>query len=691
MTEETKAMTKYVIVQREELDVLHDTIQEARDLNTALAITVKLKNRVSEEKPIVDWIDDEMKARLDEFPEMREIMKGELLRVLSRTARHACLKVSAEHTRRDDTELQTKLMSLCEILEAGRYGMMSSIVLEDPLVERINVQLRRLHTEITETHAFLKSACWAVGIEEVEDLSIKDKIRRLQAGAYSSGYSDDTEDKRIAAHATTIGIGLFTQVRDQLKHFMDMTDDAEMPVGALVAHMRLESVIESYEKRAQRPAESEVTSLHGTVSITGPREDVANVVKYLPDVEGVEQPHSNYERFGDDDPDWLPIHQFLGLLDGSGASEDWQGVEQFFMAWGMTVEQWARLTDNLRLTIDNASVVADVSHSPINFENDLRRYQREVWEAGYDASKAPRKNLAYDEAGTETRKRMIEYVTNLHRTIYTLHAQFQSVDEVLGLTAGSATPDDVIDISNPPMPAAAGLIQSAEDAETARRTAESQLRTAAAVFADWICGNHTEEVREAARRALTFVGMSDQAATDLVLAYDPVHNPVTKNRFITDVIKFNLAAGRTIDTFNTRQLALHTGLECEELAETLDALAVNTRLSGSAFLTLYQTTTSLKYLGDHFKRGDLDSLFDNADPRELLDGAIDRIVVSIGSMMSQGADVFGALNHVAGRNLAKLVNGVAIKDANGKIQKPEGWTKPNLIPFLHISKQPPKQ
>jgi predicted HAD superfamily Cof-like phosphohydrolase len=87
----------------------------------------------------------------------------------------------------------------------------------------------------------------------------------------------------------------------------------------------------------------------------------------------------------------------------------------------------------------------------------------------------------------------------------------------------------------------------------------------------------------------------------------------------------------------------------------------------------------------------------------MLDADIDLSWVTIGSALSQGADVEGAVAEVARSNLAKLVkchctssgcaepccgscNGlglVAIKDANGKVRKPEGWVAPNITPFIN--------
>jgi hypothetical protein len=66
-----------------------------------------------------------------------------------------------------------------------------------------------------------------------------------------------------------------------------------------------------------------------------------------------------------------------------------------------------------------------------------------------------------------------------------------------------------------------------------------------------------------------------------------------------------------------------------------------------------------------------------------LDGIIDSIWVLIGYGHARGYDMAGAWAEVARSNHAKINDdGVCTKDINGKVQKPVGWTPPNLLPFV---------
>lgn len=155
------------------------------------------------------------------------------------------------------------------------------------------------------------------------------------------------------------------------------------------------------------------------------------------------------------------------------------------------------------------------------------------------------------------------------------------------------------------------------------------------------------------------------------------------------VREFNVAAGNTADTFNAPQVVFYTGMQCEELSEKLVAI-------GGA-LTADMTVDQVAARGDLLKIADLlDSLgfrlksrppeiadlVTRADPVALLDADLDIVVVSHGSVLSQGVDGDASMAEVSRANLSKLVNGKVLKDANGKIVKPEGWTPPNLAPFL---------
>jgi predicted HAD superfamily Cof-like phosphohydrolase len=67
-----------------------------------------------------------------------------------------------------------------------------------------------------------------------------------------------------------------------------------------------------------------------------------------------------------------------------------------------------------------------------------------------------------------------------------------------------------------------------------------------------------------------------------------------------------------------------------------------------------------------------------------LDGCMDMIWVILGYCYMKGFDVEGAWAEVARSNLSKIdsVTGKVIKRNDGKVLKPEGWTPPELAPFV---------
>jgi len=134
---------------------------------------------------------------------------------------------------------------------------------------------------------------------------------------------------------------------------------------------------------------------------------------------------------------------------------------------------------------------------------------------------------------------------------------------------------------------------------------------------------------------------------------------------------FNIVAGNTHDTFNVRQSALYAGLQCEELAEKMVTLG---------FMGM---SSVLKQMASGFKEGSFDDRFVNVDRADLLDDDIDMLVVTIGSMLSQGANVHGAFQEVHRANMDKVwPDGTMHRDSNGKVVKPEGWKGPDLSPFI---------
>ena len=67
-----------------------------------------------------------------------------------------------------------------------------------------------------------------------------------------------------------------------------------------------------------------------------------------------------------------------------------------------------------------------------------------------------------------------------------------------------------------------------------------------------------------------------------------------------------------------------------------------------------------------------------------LDGCMDMIWVILGYCYMKGYDVDGAWAEVARSNLSKIdpVTGKVTKRKDGKVMKPEGWTPPELKPFV---------
>jgi predicted HAD superfamily Cof-like phosphohydrolase len=72
------------------------------------------------------------------------------------------------------------------------------------------------------------------------------------------------------------------------------------------------------------------------------------------------------------------------------------------------------------------------------------------------------------------------------------------------------------------------------------------------------------------------------------------------------------------------------------------------------------------------------------DDVEQLDACMDLIWVTLGYCHMKGYDVQGAWNEVLRSNMKKLdpKTQKAIRRQDGKILKPEGWTPPNLKPYV---------
>jgi len=114
-----------------------------------------------------------------------------------------------------------------------------------------------------------------------------------------------------------------------------------------------------------------------------------------------------------------------------------------------------------------------------------------------------------------------------------------------------------------------------------------------------------------------------------------------------DQEKFMTACGQSVGSLNELQYAMYVKLIDEEHQELLEATLSDDRV-------------------------------------EQLDALIDILVVTIGAIHSMGADAEGAWKEVMSTNFAKVdkETGKVRKREDGKVLKPQGWTPPNLKPFV---------
>ena len=70
---------------------------------------------------------------------------------------------------------------------------------------------------------------------------------------------------------------------------------------------------------------------------------------------------------------------------------------------------------------------------------------------------------------------------------------------------------------------------------------------------------------------------------------------------------------------------------------------------------------------------------------EVADALADIIYIACGTAVSYGIPLDDVFAEVHGSNMAKLVDGKVIRREDGKVQKPEGWTAPDIRGVLEKS------
>lgn len=144
------------------------------------------------------------------------------------------------------------------------------------------------------------------------------------------------------------------------------------------------------------------------------------------------------------------------------------------------------------------------------------------------------------------------------------------------------------------------------------------------------------------------------------------------------------------DSFDAKLAAFQMGLQCEELAEKLVVLV--DRMSaldvlGSNGEALSRLISNLNRVSLLFKAGEFNRITELAwentsDAEKLLDGDLDLLWVTAGSIAALGVDGDDAWYEVSKANFAKFTAGKVLRNENGKVIKPPGWLPPDLTKLV---------
>lgn len=100
-----------------------------------------------------------------------------------------------------------------------------------------------------------------------------------------------------------------------------------------------------------------------------------------------------------------------------------------------------------------------------------------------------------------------------------------------------------------------------------------------------------------------------------------------------------------------------------------------------AKLILEEALETIEALGFYCETGEITRANSNYDSEGVVDGCCDLMVVTLGTLSSFGVSDLNHFNEVCDSNDAKFAEGV-IKDENGKVQKPKGWSPPDHSKYL---------
>lgn len=155
--------------------------------------------------------------------------------------------------------------------------------------------------------------------------------------------------------------------------------------------------------------------------------------------------------------------------------------------------------------------------------------------------------------------------------------------------------------------------------------------------------------------------------------------PYVKPDSITDIRNWFKAAKPEP---TKKDVCTQVGCHYEEVAEMMESMQGHDHRA-SQMMSSIADTYKMRHLSVD---GIVESvLIDSMQPKdhiELLDALCDQIVTATGVAYMMGFDIEGALKEVVRSNNSKMVDGKFIFDDNGKIMKPDSYSKPDLTPFI---------
>ena len=153
--------------------------------------------------------------------------------------------------------------------------------------------------------------------------------------------------------------------------------------------------------------------------------------------------------------------------------------------------------------------------------------------------------------------------------------------------------------------------------------------------------------------------------------YPSKMQPYVKPDSITDIANwFKAAKPEPTHDDVIAQVACHL----EEVDEFIDSMDIHPFTE-----YLEEVRSNCKKIRD---KGLSDKSIENSDHLEMLDALADQIVTAVGVAYMMGFDIEGALKEVIRSNNSKMVDGKFEFDDNGKIQKPDSYSEPDLTPFI---------